>query len=155
MQDIRSYKILYTIGTISVINLMIHLYNHLSYFNAQHVTASPAKEVVLISKGDVVEVTVKRDEKAKRTSPIIISSPGQKAEKERSATSNNEMPRSWSSILAEQNLLYMKGQASKNNENKKAKMNSSAKRLQQNVSIIYIKYDDIFSIKIYTSKQMF
>lgn len=98
----------------------------------KHVTASPAKEVVLISKGDVVEVTVKRDEKAKRTSPIIISSPGQKAEKERSATSNNEMPRSWSSILAEQNLLYMKGQASKNNENKKAKMNSSAKRLQQN-----------------------
>lgn len=101
----------------------------------KHVTASPAKEVVLISKGDIVEVTVKRDEKAKgqkRTSPIIISSPGQKAEKERSATNNNEMPRSWGSILAEQNLLYMKGQASKNNENKKAKVNSSAKRLQQN-----------------------
>ncbi|KAL6439471.1 hypothetical protein ACFW04_003945 [Cataglyphis niger] len=100
----------------------------------QHLTASPGKEVLLLSKGDVVEVTVKRNRKAevqKRTSPII-SSPGQKVERKKSATSNSEIPANWGSIFGEQNLLYMKAQSFKHNESKDTNKNSNAKRIQQN-----------------------
>ncbi|XP_025264254.1 uncharacterized protein LOC105253047 isoform X2 [Camponotus floridanus] len=101
----------------------------------KHVTAGSAKEVVFLSKGDIVEVTLKRQEKAKdqkHTSPVI-SSPGQKAERKRSATSNSEAPRSWGAILGEQNLLYMKAaQSYKHSENKEINKNSNAKKVQQN-----------------------
>lgn len=140
MQDIRFYKIFYI--TISTINFIIHLYNSY-HFDAQCVTTSPAKEVIFLSKGDVVEVTLKRQEKLKdqkHTSPII-SSPGQKAERKRSTTnSNSEVPQSWSSILGEQNLLYMEAQSRKHSENKETNKNSNAKKVQQNgcnVSIIH------------------
>jgi len=117
------------------------LYNSY-HFGAQHVTASSAKEVVFLSKGDIVEVTVKRQEKAKdqkRTSPVI-SSPGQKAERKKSATSNSEAPRNWGAILGEQNLLYMEAQSCKHSENKETNKNSNAKKVQQNgynVSIVH------------------
>ncbi|XP_029662580.1 uncharacterized protein LOC115235139 isoform X2 [Formica exsecta] len=97
-------------------------------------TASPAKEVLLLSKGDIVEVTVIRNRKAegqKHTSPII-SSPGQKTERKKSATSNSEIPPSWGSIFGEQNLLYMKAQSFKHSENKDTNKNSNSERIQQN-----------------------
>ncbi|XP_070171530.1 epidermal growth factor receptor substrate 15 homolog isoform X2 [Polyergus mexicanus] len=95
-------------------------------------TASPAKEVLLLSKGDIVEVTVIRTTKAegqKHTSPII-SSPGQKTERKKSTISNSEIPLSWGSIFGEQNLLYMKAQSFK--QNKDTNKNSNAERIQQN-----------------------
>lgn len=89
-----------------------------------------------------MEVTVKRNRKAevqKRTSPII-SSPGQKAERKKPATSNSEIPANWGSIFGEQNLLYMKAQSFKHSESKDTNKNSNAERIQQNGCNVSIKH---------------
>ncbi|XP_072766101.1 uncharacterized protein [Anoplolepis gracilipes] len=92
----------------------------------KHVTTSPAKEYVLLGKGDIV-VTVKREEKAKdqkRISPTI-SSPGQKAERKRSATSNGEILQKWGPIFRESCMKQCSKQT-------KSKEDSNVKRMQQN-----------------------
>lgn len=66
---------------------------------------------MLLSQGDIIEVTVKREDKTKgqkRTSPTVNSRYGQKAERKRSMINDNKTPQSWRRIFTEQNLLYMK-----------------------------------------------
>ncbi|XP_011341156.2 uncharacterized protein LOC105281557 isoform X2 [Ooceraea biroi] len=102
----------------------------------KRVTVNASKEIVLLGQGDVVEVTVKRDDKAKgqkRTSPTVSSGHGQKIDKKRSMINNGEAPQSWGRVFAKQNLLYMTQSSSmsaKHREDKETRQNVGDKRQQ-------------------------
>jgi fructosamine-3-kinase len=83
---------------------------------------------------------VKREDKnkgQKRTSPTVNSGYGQKSEKKRSMTNDNETLQNWGRIFAEQNLLYMKraqsSMSAKHGESKETRKHVGTKRPQTNV----------------------
>lgn len=61
-------------------------------FHKQHVMMIPSKEVILLSKDHIVEVTVKEPKSQKRTSTVVSFSPGQKTEKKTSTPKDNKTP---------------------------------------------------------------
>jgi len=98
-----------------------------------------------LSQGDIVEVTVKREDKTKgqkRASPMVNSGYGQKTEKKRSMTNDNETLQNWGRIFAEQNLSYMKrtqsSMSAKHSEGKEMRKHAGTKRQQTNVRSISV-----------------
>lgn len=100
----------------------------------------PFQEMVLV--GEVVEVIVKKQDKAKKsegtpTKPTFNAT-GQRVstEKKKSTVLSTENPQNWGFIFGNQNLLYMKQMQSsksvKHTENKEAKRNSNVQHLQKN-----------------------
>lgn len=67
----------------------------------------PSKEVVQFNKDDLFKITIEKTKGQKRTSPAASLSSGQKVEKKRSTTNNNEPRQNWGNFFRQQTLLYM------------------------------------------------
>ncbi|KYQ58222.1 hypothetical protein ALC60_02642 [Trachymyrmex zeteki] len=95
----------------------------------KRVTMSPSNEVIMFGQDHIIEVTVKKKNKAqKRTSPVASCSHGQKAEKIRSTT-DSKTP-NWSNVFS-QNLLPRTKQQSSKYSGKEVEKNINVKKQQK------------------------